>query len=84
LIFSDTWKYLPDRKQLVRNQKKKGCGKGEETEELLSNDIRKIMLEEEKEKLGCYVYLSIEQYGDDIYIYFYYHFKKKRVPWVPQ
>ena len=34
------------------------------------------MLEEEKEKLGCYVYLSIEQYGDNIY--FYHYFKKKK------
>ena len=41
----------------------------------LSNDICKIMLEEEKEKLGCYVYLYIEQYEDDIY--FYHYIKKK-------
>jgi len=31
----------------------------------------KIMLEEEKEKLGCYVYLPIEEFGDDIYSYHY-------------
>jgi hypothetical protein len=67
LILSDTWRYLQDKKELVRKQKKKGCGNREEIKELLSTDICKMMLEEEKEKLECYVCLPIEQFGDYIY-----------------
>ena len=65
----DTLRHLevPTRQvEVVRNQKKKDCGKGEVTEKLLSNEICKIMLKEEKGKLGCYVYLPTEQSGDDI------------------
>jgi hypothetical protein len=49
-IILDTWRYLQNRQELARNQKKKGCGKRDETEDFLSTDVYKMMLEDEKQK----------------------------------
>jgi hypothetical protein len=48
-------KVLTRQKELVRNQKKKGYGKGEEREEPLSPDICQMMLQKEKDKFRCYI-----------------------------